>query len=116
MTIATTNPVTLVRVVNSVGLAGLAVGFDTGVQNLSSFLGGKLKGNAHQDQAGVLLIRQGHDAAALDLEFEVVRDLDQPDFQYPFCVAIFQPFVQITFTNGPAASTFFRAFAAVVPL
>ena len=81
---------------------------------MAGYLNGSLRGNAHQDQAGVLLIEFANDAVTPDLAFTVTQDASQPNFQYPFTVIILQPFVRISFTNGGVASSFFRANVSVL--
>jgi len=109
------NPRLIAKVNVPAGLAGAAVGFTTGWIDVTSVLSGSLRGNAHQDVAGVSLIEFSNDASNVDLSFTVTQDVTQPGFQYPFSVIILQPFARVSFTNGGAASTFFRANVEVQP-
>lgn len=94
--------------------AGELVNFLTTV-SLRGLLNGRLRGNAHQDVDGDLLIEFGNSATVFDLSFTVTKDGTQPDSQYPFDVIILQPFVRVSFTNGGAAATFFRASVQALP-
>jgi len=97
--------------------AGLAAGaVRTVTINLAGYQNGRLRGNFHQDVAGTLVVEQGGSQTLMDLSWTVPRDLTQPEFQYPFDIIIIEPFVRITFTNGGAPSTFFRAFVVALPV
>lgn len=98
------------------GLGAGATGFSIGFVNVSSYLNGRLRGNAHQDQVGTMLIEFANDDTNVDLAFTVTQDATQPDVQYPFDVIILQPFVRVSFANGGVASSFFRANAAVLSI
>lgn len=96
--------------------APAAVAFTFGPFDLSGFLNGTLRGNVHQNVAGTLLVEFAQTCAGpFDLAFTVDRCLIVPNFQYPFLIAILQPVVRISFTNGGAASTFCRAYATALP-
>ncbi len=111
-------PIPLLPIPFSVGggLGGGATGFNTGFVNVSGYFGGSLRGNAHQDQLGTLLIEFSNDNVNADLAFTVTQDTDQPNIQYPYSVIILQSFVRISFVNGGVASSFFRANAEVLSL
>ena len=98
------------------GLGAGVTGFDVGPLNLKAFANGRLRGSVHQDRAGALVIEQGVNASDMDLDFTVVRDTSVGDFQYPFDVIILLPFVRISFVNGGAASSFFRALIQALPI
>lgn len=102
--------------ISSAGLGGGDTGFDVGPLNLEAFVNGRLRGSAHQDKGGTLLIEQGINASDMDLDFTVTRDTSVSDFQYPFDVIIILPFVRISFVNGGAASSFFRARIQALPI
>ena len=113
----TLRPIPLVNIAPSIAapLGIGAVGFSV-VQSRGGMLNGRLRGNANQDVAGTLLIEFGNVAGLFDLGFVVTQDVTQAGFQYPFDVIILQPFVRISFTNGGAASAFFRANVEVLPV
>ena len=98
----------------SVGLAPAQV--VTVTFDLSNYINGRVRGNFHQDVAGVLEVLYGNDStpANMDLDFVVPQDAAQPNFQYPFDIIVIQPFCQVTFTNGGAPSTFFRAYVTAL--
>jgi hypothetical protein len=107
------DPIRWWQIDDPVGLA--PAGVVTNTIGLLSFVNGRIRGSFHQDQDGVFTIEQGNNATTMDLNFTVVRDLTQPDFQWPFDVIVIQPFVRLTFTNGPLASSFLRAFVVALP-
>lgn len=98
------------------GLGGGATGFNTGFVPVASFSNGRLRGNAHQDQTGTLLIEFANEAGNVDLAFTVTQDVSQPDVQYPFDVIVMQPFLRVSFVNGGVASSFFRANVVVLSI
>lgn len=98
-------------------LAGLAAGaVRTETISLAGMQNGRIRGNFHQDVAGTLVIEQGFSQTLMDLSWTVPQDPTQPNFQYPFDIITIEPFVRFTFTNGPAPSTFFRAFVVALPV
>jgi hypothetical protein len=111
-------PLPLFRVMVGDPLAGGLVGAQvaTVTFNLTNYINGRVRGNFHQDQAGVLQILYGNDSTTMDLDFVVPQDVAQPNFQYAFDIIVIQPFCQITFTNGGAASSFFRAYVSALPV
>jgi hypothetical protein len=115
MSTFTGTPAQLVKITAGGALGAGALGFSF-VTPTSGFLNGRLRGNAHQDVAGVLLIEFGNSPTVFDLAFTVVQDASQPGFQYPFDVIILQPFVRVSFTNGGAGSTFHRANVEALPV
>ena len=115
MTIAGLVPVKLVSIVDAVGLGIGITGFTLGPLNVSGFLGGRFRGNVHQDVEGVLKIEFGESPTNFDLEFDASQDVRHPGFQYPFDVIILQPFARISFVNGAGASAFFRANVQALP-
>ena len=119
MTVSTIdrNPLQLLTQPFSAGAIGIGVtAFNTGWVPVAAYLNGRLRGNAHQDQTGTLLIEFANDTTDSDLAFTVVQDATQPNVQYPFDVIILQRFVRVSFVNGGVASTFFRANAAVLSI
>jgi hypothetical protein len=89
----------------------------SGCAALHKFLNGFVRGNLWTDAAGVLTILQertpGGGGAVLTVPVDATVT---PDFQYPFFVAIFQPFVTLTWTNGVGAATFVRTYVTATPL
>lgn len=77
----------------------------------------RTRGSVTQDAAGTLVINQY--ALPTDTtpaaSFTVTVDPDQPPFRYTWDVIVIHPYVEITFTNGGAPSTFFRASALALP-
>ena len=97
-------------------LAPGATAFSVGYFNVSGYLNGRLRGNAHSNQVGTLLIEFSNDGVNTDLAFVATQDAVQPDVQYPFDVIVLQSFVRVSFVNGGVASTFFRANSAVLSI
>jgi hypothetical protein len=77
----------------------------------------RTRGSVTQDVAGTLVINQY--ALPADTvpaaSFSVPVDVAQPPFRYTWDVIVIHPYVEITFTNGGAPSTFFRASALALP-
>jgi hypothetical protein len=86
--------------------------------DVSNYINGRVRGNFHQDVAGVLDVFYGNDAVTMDLDFTVpICAPPQPSpFQYAFDIIIIQPFLRFTFVNGAAPSTFFRAYVSALPI
>lgn len=116
---ADTNVLTQTTGINAGATAtqdGNLVNFTFGPFCVRGFLNGRLRGIAHQDVIGTMLIEFGPTPVNMTTRFEVTQDTDQSDFQYPFDVIVLAPFVRLSFTNGGAAATFFRANAQVLPI
>ena len=94
--------------------AALAV-FTTGPHNCSKFLNGRVAGNVMSDTVGALTILQEQLPGLGGLVFTVPQDLLQPNFQFPFSILLFAPFVTFTWTQGAAPSTFLRATVSALP-
>lgn len=108
-------PMPLLKINDADGLAaGASVQY---VFNVTGYRGGFLRGTFHQDVTGTPLVEFGESASVFDNTFQVSQDTDPPQtpFRFPFSIMIMQPFVRITFTNGGAPSTFFRADVTALP-
>jgi hypothetical protein len=89
----------------------------TGCFALHQFLNGFVRGNLWTDAAGTLTILQERAQGLGGPSLTVPVDASlTPNFNYDFFVAVFQPFVTITWTNGVGAATFVRAYATATPL
>lgn len=84
--------------------------------SIAAFSNGRLRGNVHASSAGVLVVEQGLVRGVADLQWTVAQDTTQPDFQYPFDIFVDLPFLTITWTQGGAPTTFFRAMTTVMPV
>ena len=114
MSTSTKKPTKLInQSFGAVGAAGTAFSF---VAPMQGVLNGRLRGNVHSAQDGTLLIEWGSSPTTFDLAFDVSRDATQADFQFPFDVIVYQPFLRVSFVNGGAASAFVRASIQALPV
>lgn len=111
-------PAPLVNVNEPAGVGIGATAFTFGPFCMRGFLNGRIRGNAHQDQDGTMLLEWSVTPTGfpVDLSFDVPRDTNQPDFQWPFDVIVLQPYLRVSFTNGGVASSFFRANVEALPI
>jgi hypothetical protein len=101
---------------NNGALAAAGV-LTSGSAALHQFLNGFVRGNLWTDAAGTLTILQERVQGAGGATITVPVDATvTPNFQYPFFVAVFQPFVTFTWTNGAGAATFVRTYVTATPL
>jgi hypothetical protein len=96
------------------GLAPAAV-VTAGKCNLEGF--NRIRGQAVQDVAGTLVVSFfGVPQGGLLAQYTVPQDLSQVfAFVYAYDIIMLSPYVEITFTNGGAPSTFFRAHNEALP-
>ena len=78
----------------------------------------RVKGNFHVTTTaavGFPVVEQSVDGVTFSLANVIPRDLNQPDFQYPFDVEIRLPYVRVTYTQGAVDSASIHAFVELVP-
>ena len=90
--------------------------FTTGHVDLSKFLNGTVRGSVFCDVTGTLEIIQERIAGGASLIFDVTIDAAQPNFSFPFIVAIFWPLVSFRFTNGAGAAATLEADVTATPV
>jgi hypothetical protein len=74
-----------------------------------------VSGNVWSDVVGVLVVRQERFPGTGGLVWVVPQDLVQPFFQFPFLIAVFEPWVTFEWTNGGGAAGFMRANVQALP-
>jgi len=84
-----------------------------GPMNLSQY--SAVSGNVWSNVAGTLTVASERFPGSGGLVFTVPQDATQPFFQYPFLIAMFEPFVTFTWTNGGGAAVFMRASVQALP-
>ena len=96
------------------GIGGGAVE-TMGQLNLSGYR--RVVGQLVQDVAGTLTINfRTVQGGAVVETFVVAQDLGHPNFTYTYDQLVRAPYVEITFTNGGAASAFLRAHNEALPV
>lgn len=95
---------------------GAALGAGAEV-NMDKFrVGGytRVVGNLHASTAaaaGYPRVRQSADGLNWSLSYVIAQDLSMADFQYPFSIPLYLPYVSIEYTQGAAPSAFFYGYA-----
>lgn len=87
----------------------------SGRLGLHQFVNGALRGSLNAPALGTFTILQEAVAGAGGMTVTVTRDATLPGFQYPFLVAIFEPFLTLTFTDTGGGGTI-RGAVSAVPL